>query len=97
MFGAVCKLRDNDPTTLVVETPQLHFFLSQSDASPEFLAQQHLSFRVDSLEAAIASLHNLGITDYETGSVEFFTRNNYRWCEWRDPDGIRLEVVELLG
>ena len=97
VFGVVCKFRENDPKTLVVETPRLHFFLSQSDESPAFLSQQHLSFRVDSLEKAIASLHNLGITNYETGAVDFFEHSNYRWCEWRDPDGIRLECVELLS
>ena len=96
VLGAICKRRDTDPNTLVVETPQIHFFLSESDANPDFLAQQHLSFCVDSLEEAIASLEELGITDYETGVVEFFEHNNYRWCEWRDPDGIRLEVVERL-
>ena len=96
VFGAYCKLRDGDPRTLVVEAAHVHFFLSESHASPEFLSSQHLSLRVKSLDDVISVLNALGITEYETGVVDFFKHNNYRWCEWRDPDGIRLECVEIL-
>ncbi|MDY6931825.1 MAG: hypothetical protein SVJ22_07950 [Halobacteriota archaeon] len=44
----------------------------------------------------ISTLEALDIAEYETGVVDFFERENYRWCEWKDPDGIRLECVELL-
>ena len=97
VLGASCKLRDNDPATLVVEAAQVRFFLSESLANPEFLSSQHLSLRVRSLEDVISALNALGITEYETGAINLFERDNYRWCEWRDPDGIRLECVELLN
>ncbi len=96
VFGATCKLRDDDPTTLVVEAAHVHFFLLESHANPEFLSAQHLSLRVNSLEVVISTLNALGINEYETGVVDFFEHDNYRWCEWRDPDGIRLECVEIL-
>lgn len=96
LFGAKCWPRENDPTTLIVETKNIHFFLSESSAISEFLSSQHLSLQVEDLSAVISELEKLGITEYETGVVEFFERNNYRWCEWRDPDGIRLECVELI-
>jgi len=28
--------------------------------------------------------------------TEIFKFNNYRWCEWEDPDGIKIECVETL-
>lgn len=96
VFGASCKPRAGAPTTLVVETEHVHFFLSESKASPNFIQRQHLSLRVDSLQEAISTLNSLGITDYETGVVDFFEHDNYAWCEWKDPDGIRLECVEIL-
>ncbi len=96
VLKASCKLRDENPRTAVVEAAHIHFFLSESNASPEFLSSQHLSLRVNSLDEVISTLKALGITEYETGIVDFFKRDNYRWCEWRDPDGIRLECVESL-
>ncbi|MCD4781851.1 MAG: VOC family protein [Candidatus Omnitrophica bacterium] len=96
VFGASCNLREGDPRTLVVEAARVHFFLSKSPASSEFLSSQHLSLRVNSLDDVIAALNALGITKYKTGVVSFFKHNNYRWCAWKDPDGIRLECVEML-
>lgn len=89
--------REGDPDTLAVESPQVHFFLTQvPDAPPDFLRRQHISFRVEDLDEAIARLAAAGVTDRSTGRVDFFRRNNYRWCEWRDPDGIRVECVQTL-
>jgi hypothetical protein len=42
-----------------------------------------------------AHLRNLRIMDHALGEVRFFAHRNYAWCEWRDPDGIRLECVEV--
>lgn len=61
-----------------------------------FVAKQHISFEVESLARVIENLNALGITDYEVGEVGFFVHKNYKWCEWRDPSGIRLECVELI-
>jgi catechol 2,3-dioxygenase-like lactoylglutathione lyase family enzyme len=89
--------REGDPDTLAVESPQVHFFLTQApDAPADFLRRQHISFRVEDLDEAITRLVAAGVADRTTGRVDFFRQNNYRWCEWRDPDGIRLECVQSL-
>ncbi len=90
-----CRPREGDPRTLIVESQNVHFFISENEGDDRFIARQHLSLRVASLADVTAHLGNLGITDYTVGEVRFFARSNYKWCEWRDPDGIRLECVEL--
>ena len=95
VFGVTCCPRDGDPRTLVVETENVHFFLSENTGDGTFIAKQHLSLQVESLAEVTAHLGNLGITDYTLGEVCFFAHRNYAWCEWRDPDGIRLECVEV--
>lgn len=94
VFGVICVPRKGDDKTLVVESENIHFFLSESEDENEFLSKQHLSFEVESLDQVIESLKELGISDYDVGEVDFFVHNNYKWCEWRDPSGIRLECVE---
>ena len=97
LFDFSFQSRKGDPNTLVVESPQVHFFITQIfDVPPAFLRLQHISFRVQSLDSVIEKLHRAGIDNFETGTVDFFTYNNYRWCEWRDPDGIRVECIELI-
>lgn len=96
LFDFSFQPRQGDPKTLVVESENVHFFISQSANAPaDFLHLQHISFRVANLEAVIARLDAAGITGYTTGAVDFFVHNNYRWCEWRDPNGIRIECVEI--
>lgn len=95
LFGVTCTPRQGDTSTLVVESDRIHFFMSETSNETDFLAQQHISFEVESLTKVIATLEQLGISDYQTGSVDFFHQHNYDWCEWRDPSGIRLECVEL--
>jgi catechol 2,3-dioxygenase-like lactoylglutathione lyase family enzyme len=96
IFGFVCTPREGEATTLVVESEDIHFFLSESKDGNALLSKQHLSFEVDSLNKVINTLNEMGITDYEVGEVRFFVHKNYKWCEWRDPSGIRLECVELI-
>ena len=96
IFGFICTPRDNDANTLVVESDKIHFFMSEDKNGDEFISKQHLSFEVESLEQVITSLNRMGISDYDQGEVNFFEHKNYRWCEWRDPSGIRLECVEIL-
>lgn len=96
IFGFECKPREGDESTLVVESETIHFFISEVTDEEGFIAKQHLSFEVESLESVIKSLTQMGITDYEQGVVTFFNHRNYKWCEWRDPSGIRLECVEII-
>jgi len=95
VFGFSCTPREGDASTLVVESDKVHFFISEASEVSPFLSQQHLSLEVDSLSRVIEQLQELGISDYSTGDVDFFTHRNYHWCEWRDPSGIRLECVEI--
>ena len=95
LFSVECRPREGDADTLIVESADIHFFITQDAALPHtFLARQHLSFRVSSLADVIRHLELLNITDHTTGEVSFMQHRNYRWCEWRDPSGVRLECVE---
>ena len=96
VFGFTCTPREGDETTLVVESERVHFFLSESKNGNELIPKQHISFEVESLDRVIKSLHEMGISEYRIGEVTFFVHKNYKWCEWRDPSGIRLECVELV-
>ena len=96
VFGFACVPKDGDDSTLVVESEHVHFFVSESPDQEDFLPRQHISFQVDSLDAVIQRLRDLNVTHYDVGEVQFFTHKNYKWCEWRDPSGIRLECVEII-
>lgn len=97
LFDFQITQRTEVPTTLVVESPSIRFFLNEVlDAPATFLRSQHISFRVDDLEDVIHRLKTAGVKDFRVGQVDFLKHNNYRWCEWRGPDGIRLECVQIL-
>lgn len=96
VFGFMCTPREGDNSTLVVESENIHFFLSEIEKDNGCLSNQHISFEVESLDQVIANLKILGITQYTLGKVSFFVHKNYKWCEWNDPSGIRLECVELV-
>lgn len=96
LFGFRCTPRDGDAQTMLVEGESVHLFLRQIEGNGDFIGQQHLALVVSDLESVIASLQQHGIHDYTTGQVDCFTRRNYDWCEWRDPDGIRLECVAYI-
>lgn len=96
IFEFVCELRTDDETTLTVESDFVHFFIRESKNNNEFISKQHISFEVDSLEEVILSLKALGVSGLEVGNTSVFKNRNYKWCEWRDPSGIRLECVEVL-
>jgi catechol 2,3-dioxygenase-like lactoylglutathione lyase family enzyme len=96
VFGFICKPRPGDDTTLVVESENIHFFISECKPGDSFLSKQHLSFEVDSLDEVIKTLNKIGISDFKQGEVTFFEHRNYKWCEWKDPSGIRLECVEII-
>ena len=95
VFDFNCTSRSDDPKTLLVESPNIHFFISEvHGVSTDFLSKQHLSFEVDNSDHVVSALEELGISDYETGEFRISQHRNYKWCEWRDPDGIRIECVE---
>lgn len=93
LFSVVCFPREGDENTLVVESRLVHFFISENKEDVSFIKKQHLSFEVEDLTIVTKYLTKLEI-DYSVGEAEFFKNRNYKWCEWRDPDGIRLECVE---
>ncbi len=96
VFGFICTHREGNDTTLVVESENIHFFLSEIEKGSEFLSKQHISFAMDSLNQVIENLEALGISEYDVGEVNIFVHKNYKWCEWKDPSGIRLECVEMV-
>ena len=95
LFNIECLPREGDETTLVVESKSVHFFISENNGNTEFLNKQHLSFEVECLNDVTQHLKSLNIS-YSTGKVDFFKSRNYKWCEWRDCDGIRLECIETI-
>jgi len=88
--------REYEQTTLIVEPDSVHFFLSESGDENAFISKQHISFEVAFLDEIIETLKTKGVTNYEVGKVDFFKYKNYKWCEWREPSGIRLECVEII-
>ncbi len=100
VFGFVCAPKKEDETVLVIESDNVHFFLSEcnnkNDIATKLLSKQHISFEVESINRVVKELKAFDITGYDVGEVRFFVHNNYNWCEWRDPSGIRLECVEKI-
>lgn len=63
--------------------------------NPSFAGSAHLALRVDDMEATRKRLEEAGVEFHspvqsfmEGGKVE------WKWCYFRDPDGIILELVE---
>lgn len=95
VFGFCCtELADRQPRTLQLEASAVHLFIAESpDMDAEFVRSQHVSFEVDSLASVIEQLDARG-ESYQLGEYRGFDVRNYRWCEWRDPEGVRVECVE---
>ena len=95
LFQLTCKeIKTKSSPVLSLENDSLHFFINEDPhIDPEFVAKQHISFEVDSLEPVIQQLKSLNIP-HKIGQYEGFETRNYRWCAWRDPENIRLECVE---
>ena len=90
------KVEDNEGKYLTLENEYLHFFvIEDAVVSPEFISKQHLSFAVDQLDDVIERLNHQKIA-YQVGTYNGFKYQNFRWCEWLDPEGIRLECVQHL-
>jgi len=71
IFGFIFTPRNSDETTLVVESENVHFFLSEGRNESEFISKQHISFEVESLDKIIETLNVKGVTEYEVGEVNF--------------------------
>ena len=96
VFDIKGQQHPKDDNTYMFESPEIHFFLCQADFPRQFLEKQHLSLRVKNLDTAQKVLEEKGITHYESGQFESFKYTNYKWLEWRDPDGISLEFVQVI-
>ena len=95
IFGLTVALHPTAQKTVMCESPELHFFIEQVDFPKPFLSKQHLSLRVSDVQTIRDTLQSLDIP-YRSGTFTKFEYQNYHWVEWRDPDGIRLECVELI-
>lgn len=95
LFGFIFNLYPSHEKMLMVESEHVHFFLKESKMPIEFLISQHLSFDVSNLNLVVEELNKIRIT-FEMGIFRHFKHRNYKWVEWRDPDGIRLECVEKI-
>ncbi|MBV1916218.1 MAG: VOC family protein [Pseudomonadales bacterium] len=97
LFELSCREFDeNDSRYLVVENETLHFFIMEDKTvTPEFVGMQHISFSVESLDTAIEQLKLLGHS-YCIGRYEGFEKRNFDWCEWRDPEGIKVECIQYI-
>ena len=97
IFDLSCKeVSKNGENYLIIENDAVHFFIMEDhDINPAFVAKQHISFAVDQLKNVIERLkfHNLS---YETGQYRGFKTRNYHWCEWLDPESIRVECIQYV-
>jgi len=97
VFGFSCsELRTEAGRGLQLETDSVHLFIVEApERDPGSVRMQHVSFEVAELGAVARQLDSRGEA-YETGQYSGFRSRNYRWIEWRDPEGIRVECVEHI-
>ena len=97
LFGfSVTELFHKNAKNLQLEAGPVRLFITEDkEIEPRIVEQQHVSFAVGSLLPVIDLLKARG-ESYKTGTFLGFESNNYHWCEWRDPAGIRVECVEHI-
>lgn len=63
--------------------------------NPSIAGSAHLCFKVDGIEETRARLEAEGV-EFHSPIQSFMEKgkNEWRWCYFRDPDGIILELVE---
>lgn len=95
MFGFSCVEKPGrGGKSLQFEGENVHFFMVEvPKIDPEYVRKQHISFEVESLVPVQEELDTLKVK-YKLGHYTGFRSQNYLWCEWRDPEGIRVECVE---
>jgi transposase InsO family protein len=98
VFGFSCSdLQTEEGRVLQLETESVHLFIVEaSELDPDSVRRQHVSFEVAELGPVAQELDLRGEA-YATGQYTGFRSRNYRWIEWRDPVGIRVECVEPVG
>lgn len=87
---------NTDSKTILLENKEVHFFIIERDFPREYIEMQHISIQTESIEIKKQELVEKGITELTMGEFRQFRYHNYKWIEWRDPDGIRLEYVESI-
>ena len=80
----------------MVESEHVHFFMKKAENDQYNLKEQHIAFEVPSIQKVMKKLDKMNIQTYEIGVFDKFASNNYEWIEWCDPDGIRIECVEIV-
>jgi catechol 2,3-dioxygenase-like lactoylglutathione lyase family enzyme len=80
----------------MVESEHVHFFIKKAENDPYNLKEQHIAFEVPNIQKVMKKLDKMNIQTYEIGVFDKFESNNYEWIEWRDPDGIKIECVEIV-
>ncbi len=95
LFGINCVPYPNKKKMMMVESENIHFFIKEVNLSAKYIKEQHLSFEVKNLGDVMKLLKSKRIP-YINGTFKGFKNNNYKWVEWRDPDGIRLECIQPL-
>ena len=96
LFNVICKFHPKENKMLMLETNKIHLFLKEIKMPSEFYENQHLSFETLNIDVVAEKLKQCGIRNFEIGVFKNFQYNNYKWIEWRDPDGIRLECIEKI-
>jgi len=88
---AVLKVGDNRVEFIEYKEPKAQTF----HKNPSIAGAAHLAFKVDDIEESRRALEAKGVEFHspiqsfmEAGKVE------WKWCYFRDPDGIILELVE---
>jgi catechol 2,3-dioxygenase-like lactoylglutathione lyase family enzyme len=63
--------------------------------NPSFAGSAHIAFKVEDIEATCDRLKAAGV-EFHAPIQSFMERENleWKWCYFRDPDGIVLELVE---
>lgn len=89
-----CNMLSSDDKVLTVESENVHFFIIE-DKNITNYSNQHLSFNVNCIMDVIHLL-DLKKINYKTGIFREFKYIKYKWVEWNDPDGIRLECTENI-
>jgi catechol 2,3-dioxygenase-like lactoylglutathione lyase family enzyme len=63
--------------------------------NPSIAGSAHLAFKVDDIEETRKALEDAGVEFHsQIQSFKEGGKDEWRWCYFRDPDGIILELVE---
>ena len=65
--------------------------------NPSIAGSSHIAFKVQDIEGTRSRLEEAGV-EFHTPIQKFMERDDveWKWCYFRDPDGIVLELVEEI-